>query len=491
MSTESGVPAAEGPPLEPAAPSFLPAGHSDLRKEQSLRGSRIPQANQGRGVPEPAPAAAGREPPPEPIARHARTRFVPMVPESLRDTRLSDSTIHGLMMRFLLNRGIVAGKDIADQIKLPLRLLSGILRRWKEERFVVYKGEAPHHDFFYELTDTGREQALRYNELCSYFGAAPVSLEDYVASVDAQSIRKQNPRLAHFRRAFVDLLLREELIGQLGQAVCSGLGLFLYGAPGNGKTSIAERVTRAFGEGIWVPRAISIQGEIIRLYDVVHHAVIPWSGSPRASQDDEIDARWLYVRRPTIVVGGELTMENLEVSFSRGTGICEAPLQLKSNCGTLVIDDFGRQRISPTELLNRWILPLEKRYDILNLPSGRKVRVPFDQLIVFSTNLEPRSLVDEAFLRRVPYKIDVPDPTEAEFRDLWQQEARASGIACSDEMVSYVIEKHYRATGRSMRFCHPRDLVAQIRVYCAFREEAPEVTRAAIDAAAKNYFAVM
>jgi hypothetical protein len=205
----------------------------------------------------------------------------------------------------------------------------------------------------------------------------------------------------------------------------------------------------------------------------------------------KVDKRWVRIRRPTIVVGGELTMDNLELTLNMSTGISEAPMQLKSNCGTLVIDDFGRQRMSTNELLNRWIVPLEKRYDFLNLANGKKIQVPFDQLIIFSTNLEPKDLVDDAFLRRIPYKIEVCDPSEEEFRDLFKMMAPKLGFEYREGPVDYLIETHYKAVNRRFRCCQPRDLLLQVRNYCYFANEPPEMTDELMDFAVENYFAVM
>ncbi|MEC8410467.1 MAG: AAA family ATPase, partial [Planctomycetota bacterium] len=277
---------------------------------------------------------------------------------------------------------------------------------------------------------------------------------------------------------------------RLGPAIAAGKGMFLYGYPGNGKTSIAERVTRAFGPTIWIPRAISIDGEILRLFDPVIHQEAPFEECWLQS-DRNLDHRWVQIQRPTVVVGGELTMDQLEICFNPSTGIGEAPLQMKSNCGTLVIDDFGRQRMRTDELLNRWILPLEKRYDFLNTLSGKKIQVPFEQLIVFSTNLEPRDLVDDAFLRRIPYKIEIQDPTEADFRQLVRIMCDKLGVPHDEAAVDYLIERHYSSQGRPFRNCQPRDLLLQIKYYCEYLDEEPKLTPESIDFAAENYFAVV
>ncbi len=326
---------------------------------------------------------------------------------------------------------------------------------------------------------------------CTYYGSAPVSLMDYIISVKEQSLASQHPSPEDLKRAFSDILIGERMLRRLGPAINSGRGLFLYGKAGNGKTTIAERLTRSFGQYIWIPRAIGIDGEIIRLFDPVNHEECPIPANSGLLDHSHIDRRWVRIRRPTIVVGGELTMDSLEVVLNRTTGISEAPLQLKSNCGTLVIDDFGRQKMSIDTLLNRWIVPLEKRFDFLNLPNGKKIQVPFDQLIVFSTNLEPRELVDEAFLRRVPYKIEVIDPTEQEFRNLMKFMCGKLGFPYDEAPINRLIEKHYHASGRSFRCCQPRDLLQQVRNYCLFRKVPLELSDDNFDLAVENYFAVM
>jgi predicted ATPase with chaperone activity len=361
----------------------------------------------------------------------------------------------------------------------------------KADQLVVHKGSAAMNDYLYQLTDMGRERARRMADHCTYFGSAPVSLKDYIAAVVAQSLTKQHPSVEDLQRAFSDLLINPRMLRRLGPAINSGRGLFLFGAAGNGKTSIAERVTRAFGQHVWIPRAIGVDGEIIRLYDPNAHEELPLEPGSGLLEQGRVDKRWVRIRRPTIVVGGELTMDNLEVTLNTSTGISEAPVQLKSNCGTLVIDDFGRQRMHTDELLNRWIVPLEKRQDFLNLANGKKIEVPFDQLVIFSTNLEPKDLVDDAFLRRIPYKIEVADPSEEEFRELFKMMAPKLGFEYNDEAVSYLIQTGYRAVGRSMRCCQPRDLLMQVRNMCLYESRPLELTTEAMDFAVENYFAVL
>jgi hypothetical protein len=421
----------------------------------------------------------------------AEDRFMPVEPSSLDEAKLTASEVETLILKYLLARGEASGHQLSDQIRLPFLILDDILLQMKQDQMVVHKAAAPMNDFIYQLTDVGRELARLQSRHCSYFGSAPVDLSDYLVAIAAQSLTKQSPTKENLDHAFADLLINEKMLKRIGPAINSGRGLFLYGAPGNGKTSIAERVTQAFGENIWIPRALGINGEIMRLYDPNHHHERPLEVNEGLLENRQVDKRWIRIVRPTIVVGGELTMENLEVTVSSGTGVSEAPVQLKSNCGTLVIDDFGRQRMSIDQLLNRWIVPLEKRYDFLNMPSGKKIEVPFDQLIVFSTNLEPRELVDDAFLRRVPYKIEVIDPTEQEFRDLFEQMAVEMGLEFKCDVLDYLIETHYLANKRAFRYCQPRDLLRQICNFCRFMRCKPEMTREAVDLAIENYFSIM
>jgi hypothetical protein len=414
--------------------------------------------------------------------------FMPPEPATLAEAGLDETEVSHLILKVLLQHGVASGARIAAQIKLPFHLVSELLGQMKKEHRVVYKNTAGVDDFQCELTMQGLEQARRWHEHSAYCGAAPVTLGDYIASVRAQSITLERPTVADMQRAFCDLVVEPEIVVRLAQALRAGRGLFLHGPAGNGKTCFAERMTLAYGEHIWIPRAVSVDREIVRLYDTCCHEELPLKTGPAPVRHD---TRWIRIRRPTVVAGGELTMDRLEVTLNKQIGVCEAPLQMKSNCGTLVIDDFGRQRMNITELLNRWIVPLEKRYDYVNLPSGRTVQLPFDQLVVFSTNLEPRSLADEAFLRRIPYKIDVQDPREDEFRELFRRSAAMLKLLPADGVVDYLIEKHYRQAGRHFRRCHPRDLLDQVRHYCEVRDLPLTVTCESLDLAVVNYFSMM
>lgn len=451
--------------------------------------------NRIKSLAEKKPQSAAVEKPtsPEPAQNEstAEDPFIPLEPASFRQAGLTESEVEALILKYLLARGDGCGREIADQVKLPFILIDELLWKMKNDQLVVHRGSAPMNDYQYQLTDVGRERARRHSSHCTYFGAAPVSLSDYIKAVEIQSLTRQHPTAESLQKAFEGLLLNRRMLDRLGPAINSGRGMFLYGAPGNGKTSIAERVTQAFGKHIWIPRAIGVDGEILRLYDPINHQAVPLPPGSGLLDQRKIDKRWIRIERPTIVAGGELTMGALEVTINTSTRICEAPLQLKSNCGTLVIDDFGRQRMRVEELLNRWIVPLEKRIDFLNLPNGKKINVPFDQLIVFSTNLEPRDLVDEAFLRRIPYKIEIIDPKEDEFRDLFRALAPKLGFEYCEVAVDYLIQTHYRKVSRPFRFCQPRDLLLQVRNYCMYRSLPLELKSEYFDLACENYFAVM
>jgi hypothetical protein len=417
--------------------------------------------------------------------------WFPVEPDDLQDAGLSDTEVEALLLKCLNGRSEATGRYLAEHLWLPFRMIDPLLHSMKHDRLVAHKGAAMMNDYVYQLTELGRERAKKLAEHCTYFGAAPVPLSAYIDSVHRQTLADQHPTQEDLHRAFNDLLIDKRMLRRLGPAINSGRGLFLYGAPGNGKTSIAERVTKAFGEHIWIPRAIGIDGEIMRLFDPGMHEEAPLDANDGLIDERKIDMRWVRIKRPTIVAGGELTMDALEVTLNTATNVSEAPLQMKSNCGTLVIDDFGRQRMRIDELLNRWIVPLEKRYDFLNLASGKKIQVPFDQLIVFSTNLEPKDLVDDAFLRRIPYKIEVADPDEAAFRKLFEIMAPIIGVEYDQQPLEYLIEHHYRRINRPFRCCQPRDLLQQIRNYCHYINEHPKMTKEYFDYAVENYFAVM
>jgi hypothetical protein len=417
--------------------------------------------------------------------------FKPKCPQDIVETGLLAEEIERLILKFLLAQGGSSGRGIAAQHRVPFAIIDPLVKSMKKDQLLTLVSSAEMGDYIYGITDLGRERARRYMDECTYFGCAPVVLKDYLTAMHEQTIAGQVVNEEDLKEAFSDLLINDDMLERLGPAINSGRGMFLFGEPGNGKTSIAERITQCFGSTIWIPRALSVDGEIIRLFDPGVHEEVTSENNEGLFDLSGIDPRWVQITRPTVIAGGELTMAELEVTLNTATRICEAPLQLKSNCGTLVIDDFGRQRMPVTELLNRWIVPLEKRYDFLNLPSGKKVQVPFDQLIIFSTNLEPKQLVDGAFLRRIPYKIKVPDPSVDEFKEIVRRMSPKLGFQYDEAAVDHLVEKHYHAVNRPFRSCQPRDLLLQVRNYCAFRDLPRKMTPAAFDFAVSNYFSIM
>jgi predicted ATPase with chaperone activity len=424
-------------------------------------------------------------------ARLVGQGYSPSPPRNLDETGLTESLVDSLICKHLVTVGHESGRGIADNVCLSFAILEDRLQKLRTRQLLAHRGPAPLNDYDYGLTDQGREFALRATEACAYRGAAPVPLSDYVNSVDAQTITAETIKRQQLEKAFSDILVNPALFARLGPAVNSGAGLFLYGSPGNGKTTLAERITLCFGQNLWIPRALIVEGEIIKLFDEAYHVPVPVS-KYKLLRNESNDRRWVLVRRPTVVVGGELTMDALEIRHNAHTRVSEAPLQLKSNCGSLLIDDFGRQRMSHVELLNRWIVPLEKRYDYLTLSSGKKMQVPFDQLIIFSTNLDPsKELRDEAFLRRIPYKVYVPDPDEEEFHQLFQLAAPSVGCAYERSAVEHLLEKHYRSRNRPLRRCHPRDILMQVHNYCVYNELPMEMRPDYLDGAVNNYFTVV
>jgi predicted ATPase with chaperone activity len=418
------------------------------------------------------------------------TAWVPAEPRTLSETGLDEAIVEGLVLKLLSTSGPTIGRRISEQIRLPFGLVAETIRGLKSQMLVSYKSQATMGDFEYELTEDGHRKARREIERCTYCGAAPVRLDDYVASVERQSVRLARPKLPAVAAALSGLSLSPTLIAQIGQAVYAGRSLFLYGAPGNGKSSIAERTIKAISQHIWIPRTLTVTGEIIRLFDPANHVEAPLeSGAGTLIDKQQYDRRWVRIERPSIVVGGELRLEQLEITHSPATGIIESPIQLKSNCGALVIDDLGRQRCGIEELLNRWIVPLENGRDYLRLPSGRQIEVPFDQLLIFSTNLQPARLLDEAFLRRIAYKIEVSDPSPREFRDLCRLWCGKLGIEYHEPAVDQLLSRHFSEIGRPMRYCHPRDLMQQVRAFCEFHDQPLVLTSKALDLAVRNYFA--
>jgi predicted ATPase with chaperone activity len=410
-------------------------------------------------------------------------KFYPPLLETLTQTGLNEKLIEDLIFKLLLSRGVMTGRQIADGICLHFKIIEKILSDLKKQLFLAYRSDAGINDFAYMLTEQGREKALTAVETSAYVGSAPVPFSEYVKSVERQSIQNETPGVEELRTAFHDLILEQYVFYTLGPAINSGRGVFLYGAPGNGKTSIAKRVHKCFKDAIYIPKTLLVSGELLKFYDPQWHNAVDDKGRL-------YDQRWIKIERPAVIVGGEMDLDSLGIKYNPQTKISEAPLQMKANCGTFVVDDFGRQRISPRDLLNRWILPLEKRIDFLTLSNGIKFQVPFDELLIFCTNIDPKELLDEAFLRRIPYKVKLRDPSEEKFRYIMKFMTSKYDLKHDETMVDYLIDKFYRGK-RPFRSCHPRDIIEQVINASAYQRKKPKLTRELINLAAFNYFAAM
>ncbi len=416
--------------------------------------------------------------------------FEPVEPTTLEQAGLTDAFVEALICKDLSVNGSARGRTLADNIGLPFNIITRLLEALRTRKLIAHASGAQFNDYSYMLTELGTARAHHMLRECAYVGPAPVRLSEYVMSVAAQSIVHEAPGRDRLVEACKGISVDPKLFRSLGPAINSGGAIFLYGAPGNGKSTLARRITMCFGQRIWVPHAIIDGGHVIKFYDSqFHRAVEDLDG--KLLRSSSVDRRWIQIHRPTVVVGGELTLDNLELRHHPETRICEAPLQLKSNCGCLLIDDFGRQRIAPADLLNRWIVPLDSHYDYLTLPTGKKIQVPFQQIVIFSTNLEPEDLVDEAFLRRIPYKIHTGDPTDDEFYFLFQLYCEKFGCEYRKDVVTYLLDTYYRPCRRAKRRCHARDLLAQVRNHCRYNGVPMELLPEYFDLAVENYFAML
>ncbi|MCA9107089.1 MAG: ATP-binding protein [Planctomycetales bacterium] len=415
--------------------------------------------------------------------------YVPLEPESLSQIDVPVTEIENLILKQLFQQGPRTGRDIARQLQLPLHLANEVLQGLKRELYIAYKQTAGLNDYLYELREAGFSRAHQQTQVSTYCGAVPIGLNEYRNSVLRQSLRNVEPSMDDMRRAFADLTLSPRILGQIGQAIMGGRSLFLYGAPGNGKTSVAERMMGTLqGEDrtIWIPRALCVNTEVIRIFDQQVHQEVPVN--PEVAAASRIDRRWIRIARPVVIVGGELTLEHLELVKNQVTGITEAPIQLKANCGSLVIDDFGRQKVNPTALLNRMIVPLEKGVDYLSMSGGRCICVPFDAQMVFSTNLRPEDLWDEAFMRRLKYKIEFPAPSAEQFKNLFDARADRAGFEVNAGAAEHALQR-LRELGQPLRFSHVDDLLEQARDFCRFMRVPLLLNTKVIDVAVHNHFA--
>jgi len=409
----------------------------------------------------------------------------PAPPRTIEETGLELTFIADLLLKHASSVGNFTIMDMIERVHLGAAILDDVLDYLKRQKYVEVKGSPDYSrlKYRYSLTNAGTARASEQLEICRYTGPAPVTLEAYSKVARIQTIKHILVNEAVIRRAFSHLVVSEVLLRKLGPAVSAGQAIFVYGPPGNGKTTIAETIGGVLPGSVYIPHAIRIGGQIITVFDSVNHVAAP-AEKDRA----DVDQRWILCRRPVVLAGGELTLRMLDLDFNAIAKFYEAPLQLKANNGLFIVDDFGRQTMEPRQLLNRWIVPLERRTDFLSLNTGMKFEVPFDQLVVFSTNLAPEGLVDEAFLRRIRYKIRIDRPSLAEYAGIFRLVCAAKDIEFRQDVFDHLVGDYYRRLDVPFNACHPRDIVDQIIDEAHYRQHAPAMTREAIASAWECHF---
>jgi hypothetical protein len=417
---------------------------------------------------------------------------MPAAPRRLEDVGVSGELILGLVTKTLHFAGELRGTELASRLGVPFFVIEPALDRLKSERHCEIVGSAAvgAPSYVYRLTDAGNVRAAMFFADSHYVGALPVPLDQYQAYIERFAARHSVEVTRDvIGVAFEHLVLNRRMLDQLGPAIAAWHSLFIYGPPGNGKTVIAQAIRNVLHGEIAVPYALSVEGQIVRLFDPVNHERMDEGPAESGLEDhDQIDHRWVRCRRPLVTVGGELTMSALEIGYNEGFGFCTAPLQALANGGVLVIDDFGRQAAPPRDLLNRWIVPLESRVDYLSLRTGQKFQLPFEVFVVFATNIKPSELVDEAFLRRIQYKVLAQSPTAAEFTQIFENYCAVKQIPFSPSLAEHMITRELRPRGVALRGCQPRDLIDHALAIAKYLDLPRALTPALLSEACASYF---
>jgi energy-coupling factor transporter ATP-binding protein EcfA2 len=419
----------------------------------------------------------------------------PKAPKDIEETGIPAGDLMSLLLRTMNSGDTFIPSRLSDSLKLPSRIIQQLLEDGVNRKLIEVLGGMGESggltELRYGLTGAGKSRALEAMEHSAYVGPAPVSLEAFHQQVSLQKITNERVSRDDIDQAFNDLVISDQFIGSIGPAINSGRCILLYGPPGNGKTSVAERVAAIFSNVIYIPYCIQVDGQIIKVYDPGIHKEVKGTGTEGgiSVRRDVFDKRWVTCERPIVITGGELTLEMLDLKYNPHARFYEAPLHVKALGGTFIIDDFGRQLTTPEELLNRWIVPLQNRVDFLKLHTGKSFAVPFDELTIFSTNMDPDDLMDPAFLRRIPYKLETVNPTVEQFRDIFERVSEAEGMELSDEIFRFVVEELTVRNSFDLACYQPRFVVDQVISDCKYEGIAPTFTKDFVKKALGNLYA--
>lgn len=419
---------------------------------------------------------------------------MPVEPADIAATGMDETELVGMLMKVIYSGRLESVRQFVEAIRLPYHIVLDLVKAAVDRQLLQALGTRDSNslaDLCYSLTEQGRQWTLDALEQVRYAGPAPVTLEQFNERVCLQKITNEVISLGDIEKALEDLTFDRSILEQVGPALNSGRAILLYGPPGNGKTSVAMRFTSMFDDVVYVPYAVMVEGQIIRVFDPSLHvpltsAEVDDEGNLSFVRNDVYDERWVPCRRPFVVAGGELTLEMLDLRYSETSHFYEAPLHVKALGGCFLIDDFGRQLVSPSALLNRWIVPLESRVDYLKLHTGKSFSIPFEELVIFSTNIDPEDLMDPAFLRRLPYKIEVGAPSMESYERIFTKECARQGLEISGEVFERIVYKVTVEKELELAAYHPRFIVDQVVATCRFMGEAPHFERRFIDYAVDN-----